>query len=203
MSLASDQPHESRSPWAVAPIVSDARTPPTMSAPTDIPGTSSHLVGAPRPRGPLTPRAAQPAPGGADFVWVAAHGGAGVSSLAAASGAGLELSQRWPAPEFGWPSRAVVVCRSNAAGYAAAARLIQEWASGSVPGVDVAALVVVADSPLKPTRVLRARLHELSGAVPQVLTVPWIATWRDAPYSADPAASKVAAAVTALTKEKS
>ena len=123
--------------------------------------------------------------------------------MASASGVGLVLSQRWPAPELGWPSRVVVVCRSNAAGYTAAARLIQEWAAGTVPGLEVVALVVVADSPSKQTRALKARLYELSGAVPQILTVPWIATWRDTPYSADPAVTKVAAAVAALTKEKS
>lgn len=175
-----------------------------MPGSTDTPAEPSRVVAAPVPTGSLTAQVEAPPAHPATFVWVAAHGGAGVSSLASASGAGLALSQRWPAPALGWPSRTVVVCRSNAAGYTAAARLIQEWASGSAPDqVTVSALVVMADSPVKPTRLLRARLHELSGAVPQVLTVPWIAAWRDTPYSANPAVTKVAAAMAALTKEKS
>ena len=203
MALASDEQRTTDSPWAIAPIPSDVPSSPRMPGLADILDESSHVVGAPAPRGMLTPRALEPPPHAADFVWIAAHGGAGVSSLASVSGRGLALSQRWPSPELGWPSSAVVVCRSNAAGYTAASRLLQEWASGSVLDVEVVALVVVADSPSKPTRALKARLHELSGAVAQVLTVPWIATWRDTPYSADPAVSRVAAAVAALiTKEE-
>lgn len=202
--MATNNQHTLDSPWAVAPISSPCPTPHTMPGATDTPAEPSRVVAAPVPAGSLTAQVEEPPAHPATFVWVAAHGGAGVSSLASASEAGLALSQRWPAPALGWPRRAVVVCRSNAAGYTAAGRLIQEWASGSVPDqVTVSALVVMADSPVKPTRLLRARLHELSGAVPQVLTVPWIAAWRDTPYSANPAVTKVAAVVAALTKEKS
>jgi len=169
-----------------------------MPGPTDIPDRSSHVVAAPAPRWTLTPRADHPPAGAGEFVWVGAHGGAGVSSLASASGLGLVLSRQWPAPELGWPPHTVLVCRSNAAGYTAAARLIQEWASGSVPGTHLMALVVVADSPTKPTRALKARLHELSGAVPVVLTVPWITTWRETPYTPNPTVTRVAASVAAL-----
>ncbi len=194
-------PEDVESPWAVGPI-SDRLEPPMVPVPSDKPDLSSHVVAAPSPRGALTPRTEGPPAAAVDFVWVGAHGGAGVTSLASVTGLGLAVSQRWPAPDLGWPGRVVVVCRSNAAGYTAAARMIQEWASGSVPGIGLLALVVVTDAPAKPTRALKTRLHELSGTVPVVLTVPWIAAWRDTPFSADPAATRVAAAVAALiTKE--
>ena len=207
MALASEDQRTGDSPWVVAPIAAapgvDTPLPPIVPDSTDISPISSHVVAAPPPRGVLTPLIDEPPSAAGDFVWVGAHGGAGVTSLASVTGLGLETSQRWPAPELGWPVRVVVVCRSNAAGYTAAARMIQEWASGSVPGIELLALVVVADAPTKPTRALKARLHELSGTVPVVLTVPWIAAWRDAPFSADSAATRVAAAVASLiTKEK-
>jgi len=207
VALASEDQRTGDSPWVVAPIAAapgvDTPLPPTVPDSTEIPPTSSHVVAAPPPRGVLTPLIDEPPSAAGDFVWVGAHGGAGVTSLATVTGLGLEISQRWPAPERGWPVRVVVVCRSNAAGYTAAARMIQEWASASVPGIELLALVVVADAPTKPTRALKARLHELSGTVPVVLTVPWIAAWRDAPFSADSAATRVAAAVASLiTKEK-
>ncbi len=195
------RPKDVESPWAVGPI-SDRLEPPTVPVPSDKPDLSSHVVAAPRPRGAVTPRTEEPPASAGDFAWVGAHGGAGVTSLASATGLGLALSQHWPAQELRWPARVVLVCRSNAAGYTAAARMIQEWASGSVPGIELLALVVVADAPARPTRALKTRLHELSGTVPLVLTVPWIAAWRDTPCSADPAATRVAAAVVALITTK-
>lgn len=206
MALAPEDQRTGDSPWIVAPIAAapgvDAPSPPTVPDSTDKSDLWSHVVAAPPPRGALTPRTDEAPTSAGDFVWIGSHGGAGVTSLASVTGLGLEVSQRWPAPELGWPDRAVVVCRSNAAGYTAAARMIQEWASGSVPGIELVALVVVADAPAKPTRALKARLHELSGTVPIVLTVPWIATWRDTPFSADPAATRVGAAVAALITTK-
>jgi len=189
-----------RSPWEVAPIgIPEDHSPAAVPAPE----APTVRVAAARPIGKMTPISAEPGPGEASFVWVGAHGGAGVTSLAETTGQGVALSGAWPNVSLGWPAAAVVVCRSNAAGLASAARFLREWASGCVPGVRVRALVVVADTPGRPTSAARVRLRELSGAVPLVLSVPWVADWRDRPYTAATAVSKVASTVAAhITKER-
>lgn len=157
-----------------------------------------YLVGATPPKETRTYTTHRP--GGRHlFTWVSAHGGAGGTSLARASGQGADLSGEWPDPALGWPSAVVVVARSNAAGLGAAAELVREVASGRVRGLEVVALVVVADAPLKPTKEHKRRLHELSGAVPTVLTVPWISQWREHPYTPHPAVTTTAAQVATLT----
>jgi hypothetical protein len=194
---------ESESPWSVASI-SDVEAGPEIPPITDIADRQRLLIAAPPPRGALTARTKNAPGSAAEFVWLGAHGGSGVSSLAIVSGQGVALTGQWPDPALGWPHLVAVVCRSNGSGFTSAARLIQEWASASVPGIELVALVVVADAPTKLTRGLKARLHELSGTVPQVLTVPWIAAWRDGPASVHPAVTEVASCLAALiTKEKS
>lgn len=162
---------------------------------------AEHLVGATPPKETRTYTTQRP--GGRHlFTWVSAHGGAGGTSMARASGQGADLSGEWPDPALGWPPAVVVVARSNATGFAAAAELVREVVSGRVRGLHVVALVVVADAPLKPTKELRRRLHELSGAVPTVLSVPWISQWREDPYTPHPAVTTTAAQVATLTTKE-
>lgn len=135
-------------------------------------------------------------------MWVSAHGGAGSTSLARASGIGLDLTGLWPSPPHGWPAHAAVVCRSNAAGLHAGSRLLAEAASGQLGDLDVVALVVVADAPSKLSRSLRTRVRELGGTVREVVHVPWIEAWRDNPYTPERAATAAAATVAALTNKE-
>lgn len=173
------------------------------------------LVAAAPPSGPRISRISSPClsdpagaaypPGPASFVWLSVHGGAGGSSLARALATraggsergprGVDLTGCWPDPALGWPSGVVLVCRTNAAGFAAASRFLHEWAAALVPDLQVLALAAVADSPRRLTGPLRARLFELSGAVPRVVSVPWIPAWREAPHAPDAAAAKAASAI--------
>ena len=187
------------SPWDV-PSIEDERAISAMPAPAEVESQpETPLVVAATPPATVTPMTSTDPRGEQVFTWVAAHGGAGATSLARASGQGEDLTKRWPDVVSGWPSQVAVVCRYNAAGLDAAAALVREVASGAVGEVAVVALVVVADAPIRPTKELRRRLYELSSTVPGVLEVPWIATWREDPYAAHPAATKAATAVAALT----
>ena len=183
------------SPWAVPAI----GTPPAATAAPEPVRPRATRPAAPTPRGDFAPRTDQPYAGPATFVWLGAHGGAGVSALAAASGQGVALTTTWPAPALGWPARVAVVCRTDARGMTAAGQLLAQWAGHRAGDVEVVALVAVADSPARLPKVLRLRLLELSGSVPAVVRVPWIASWRENPGVADPAATKAAAQVAALT----
>ena len=179
--------------WNVAPI--DTSTGPAAAAAEPAPTPAPPGIFVPRPTGDTTPVVTW-RPGGRHlFTWVGAHGGAGATSMACGSGQGAELTKAWPSTELGWPVPAVIVCRSNTAGLDAAARLIQEASSGhidQVENIDVIALTVTADSPGRLPKMLRHRLHELSGLVQTVLEVPWIGQWRETPYTPDPVVVSIA-----------
>ncbi|MFY0407942.1 DUF6668 family protein [Solicola sp. PLA-1-18] len=186
------------SPWAVGPILKNPATSEPRS-PATTTRRSGGLVAAPAPRNRVvTARTTTPCPAATTFTWVGAHGGAGATSLAAGSGRGTDLTGVWPDPALGWPTAVVLVCRTNAAGLTAAGRMLQEWASRAVPDLDVVALVAVADAPGKLPRTLARRLAEIQTAVPHLLTAPWVPTWREHPYVADPAAATIAAQVERL-----
>lgn len=187
MAQAARDPSARRSPWATPPSASGMRP--------------AARIAAPAPRGDLVPRVAvQPSREDA-WTWVSTHGGAGSTSLTHGSGRGLHLTGCWPAPPLGWPAPLVLVARSNMAGLAAAGRFVQEWAARMTPDLLLAGLVIVADAPGRPTRAARNRSSELE-SVTAVWHMPWIGRWRDTPYTPDPSAEKVAAAVAAaLVKE--
>ncbi|WP_131404677.1 DUF6668 family protein [Aeromicrobium sp. IC_218] len=186
------------SPWMVPPIGDETSSPSRGHDYHDF----ERSVAAPVPKRPLTSRVTERPDSIEPFVWVAAHGGAGATSLRQGSGAGLDLTGQWPDPELGWPSRVVLVCRSNAAGLDAAGRMLQEWVSRAVPDVRVLAVAVVADAPARPTKLMRARLVELGSIAPRVLNMPWVDQWRDHPYVADPAAAALATRIKDLLDQQ-
>jgi len=152
------------------------------------PVQETFYVHAPRPTGQGWPTTTQQPPHphttGA-VTWVSAHGGAGATSLATATGLGPDLTAMWPDPALGWPNQVVLVARTNTAGLDAAARAIAFAASGATPpGVRVAALVLNADAPGRTPRLIKARIRELSGTVPNLLEVGWVEEWRTTPYTA-------------------
>lgn len=209
------------SPWAVPTIAAaeargtderpgsgpgDPRAEHAAMAP--VPAARRAVVAAPAPPGPRLARVSSPCPRSpstpAAFVWLSVHGGAGGSSLARADAAspgeralahGVALTGCWPDPATGWPAAVVLVCRTNAAGFTAASRFLQEWAAGLVPDLQVLALAAVADAPRRLPHQLRARLFELSGVAPHIASVPWVEAWRAAPHALDPGASGIAAAI--------
>lgn len=188
------------SPWAVTAI---GQADQAVEAAVDVAATTSQpvefMVHAPSlPDGAALPRTLQaPSAPSAAFTWVSAHGGAGSTSLARASGVGVDLTAQWPSPRLGWPTPVAVVCRSNAAGLAAAAGMLATAAAGGVPDLRVVALVVVDDAPVKVSKAIKTRIHELEGIVPLLVRVPWIRAWRETPYSPDKSATNAAATVAA------
>lgn len=104
---------------------------------------------------------------------VGVHGGAGESTLSRWLG-WPATHHCWPMPPWGYTSRVVLVARTHSAGLDAAQAAIQEWASGSLPGIDVAALVTVADAPGRLPRALGRRTKVVGGGVPYHFQIGWL-----------------------------
>ncbi|MEU6480662.1 DUF6668 family protein [Streptomyces sp. NPDC047017] len=114
-----------------------------------------------------------PAPG--RFSWVAAHGGAGTTTLAAVYG-GRDCGQGWPGPDA--PRSVLLVARTHAAGLDAVVRVLHLFSTGEVPpGLELAAVVLVADAPGRLPRPLAQRLAPVESAA-AVHRVPWVPAWR-------------------------
>ncbi|MFY9634790.1 MAG: DUF6668 family protein [Cellulosimicrobium cellulans] len=110
------------------------------------------------------------------FWWLGVHGGAGETSLA-------RLDKRTKAAEHHWPLTAagsviVLVARSNIPGLRAARLAATEWASGSLPGIHVAGLMVMADAPGRLPKEIRDFARVVGGGVPHMWHFPWVDGWR-------------------------
>ncbi|MFH9015894.1 DUF6668 family protein [Streptomyces sp. NPDC017943] len=132
-------------------------------------------------RGPVTatgPGAPQPVHDRAaprSFSWVGTHGGAGVSTLAAVYG-GYDSGRSWPGA--GAPRSVLLVARTHAAGLGSAAAAVEAFRRGQAPpGLDLDAVVLVADAPGRLPRPLVQRVRSLE-AVIDVYRVPWVTAWR-------------------------
>jgi hypothetical protein len=109
--------------------------------------------------------------------WVAAHGGAGVTTLSIVVG-GTDLGARWPDPARAEPARVMLVARTHAQGLRAASRGLNALREGRHPaGMELVGLVLVADAPGRLPPVLVTRIRLLRSVAP-VWRVPWIAPWR-------------------------
>lgn len=109
--------------------------------------------------------------------WVAAHGGAGTTTLAIVLG-GTDLGCRWPDAARAEPGRVLLVARTHAAGLRAASRALNALREGRHPaGLELAGLVLVADAPGRLPLTLTRRIRVLRSVAP-VKRVPWIAAWR-------------------------
>ncbi|MET8244600.1 DUF6668 family protein [Streptomyces sp. NPDC005202] len=128
-----------------------------------------------RPTGmPVTPRR---------FSWVATHGGAGTTTLAAVYG-GHDCGRDWPGPED--PQSVLLVARTHAAGLEAVTRALEVFRRGEAPaGLDLDAVVLVADAPGRLPRQL-AQHVKLIESVIDVYRVPWVAAWRVGDLSGQP-----------------
>lgn len=122
--------------------------------------------------GPAEPVTAQRMQPGRGALLVAAHGGAGQSTL-------VRLDERFVA-ESAWPrlgvGPVVVVCRSHAAGLIAAGRLLDAHRDSPPLGV-----LVIADAPGHLPVALRRRVRLLAGVAPQLWRLPWVEAWRRRP----------------------
>jgi hypothetical protein len=109
--------------------------------------------------------------------WVAAHGGAGASTLTALLG-GNDVGCRWPDPDRGESLRVVLVARTGINGMRAASRALEAMRTGRHPkGMELIALVLLADAPGRLPLSLLRRVRVLRSVAP-VRRVPWVPEWR-------------------------
>lgn len=109
--------------------------------------------------------------------WVAAHGGAGVTTLSIVLG-GVDLGARWPDAARSEPARIMLVARTHAQGMRAASRALNVLREGRHPaGMELVGLALIADAPGSLPPPLLSRVRLLRSVVP-VWRVPWIASWR-------------------------
>ncbi|MFI6807595.1 DUF6668 family protein [Streptomyces luteogriseus] len=132
-------------------------------------------------RGPVTtPEPVPPEPAHAHaaarrFSWVGTHGGAGVTTLAAVYG-GHDCGRSWPGP--GDPPSVLLVARTHAAGLDTVAGVVELFRHGRAPhGLDLDAVVLVADAPGRLPRPLAQRVRALESVI-DVYRVPWVPSWR-------------------------
>jgi hypothetical protein len=163
--------------------------------------TVAAAVTAPPPV-PQPPTPAPPLPSRAGCALLAAHGGAGVSSLlraGLAAAGGVDARRTWP--EGG---AALLVARSSTSGLEAAREAARAHAAGDT-GLDVTllGLVLVADAPGRLPPRLRDLADLVAGAFLRVWQVPWLTEWRLAattePLPAHPEVTRLITDVRALT----
>lgn len=141
-------------------------------------------------RGPVTePEARPPDPAplasARRFSWVATHGGAGSTTLATVFG-GHDAGRNWPRPDQGEPGSVLLVGRTHAAGLDAVSHTLDIFRRGDAPpGLDLDAIVLVADAPGRLPRQLVQRVKVI-GSVIDVYRVPWVPAWRTGDLSGPP-----------------
>lgn len=124
--------------------------------------------GADAPHVAVTPRR---------FAWVATHGGAGATTLATVFG-GHDTGRNWPRPDHGEPASVLLVARTHAAGLDAVSHTLDIFRRGAAPpGLDLDAIVLVADAPGRLPRQLTQRIKVISSVI-DVYRVPWVPAWR-------------------------
>ncbi|MET8098186.1 DUF6668 family protein [Streptomyces sp. NPDC005236] len=111
------------------------------------------------------------------FSWVATHGGAGSSTLATVFG-GHDAGRDWPRPDRGDPGSVLLVGRTHAAGLDAVSHTLDIFRRGDAPpGLDLDAIVLVADAPGRLPRQLTQRIKVINSVI-DVYRVPWVPAWR-------------------------
>ncbi|MHC8609914.1 DUF6668 family protein (plasmid) [Paenarthrobacter ureafaciens] len=110
------------------------------------------------------------------FWWLGVHGGAGETSLARLDKNTRAAGHHWPLTAAA--SVVVLVARSNIPGLRTARLAATEWASRSLPGIQVAGLVVMADAPGRLPKEIRDFARVVGGGVPHVWHFPWVDAWR-------------------------
>ncbi|WP_128381803.1 DUF6668 family protein [Streptomyces cavernae] len=119
------------------------------------------------------------------FAWVAVHGGAGTTTLATVFG-GLDAGRGWPRPERGEPESVLLVARTHATGLDAVSHTLDVFRRGDAPpGLDLNAVVLVADAPGRLPRPLVQHIEVITSVV-DVYRVPWVNAWRSNDFTAGP-----------------
>ncbi|MBG0853276.1 hypothetical protein I2W78_15840 [Streptomyces spinoverrucosus] len=131
-------------------------------------------------RGPVAaPPAPEPAPAPTGtvrrFSWVGTHGGSGVSTLATVYG-GQDCGRDWPGAAD--PPSVLLVARTHATGLACVVHALEVFRRGEAPpGLDLDAVVLVADAPGRLPRPLAQQVRLIESVI-DVYRVPWVSAWR-------------------------
>ncbi|GAA3802624.1 DUF6668 family protein [Streptomyces phyllanthi] len=119
------------------------------------------------------------------FAWVATHGGAGTTTLATVFG-GHDAGRYWPRPEHGEPESVLLVARTHASGLDAVLHTLGTFRRGDAPpGLDLNAVVLVADAPGRLPRQLAQYVKAIDSVI-DVYRVPWVPAWRIGDLTAPP-----------------
>jgi hypothetical protein len=138
----------------------------------------------------------------AGLVLLAAHGGAGVSTLLraglAATGA-VDGQRRWPAA-----GQVLLVARTSTAGLERARELARQHASGLAGShTELVGLVLVADAPGRLPARIRVLADLVTGGFARCWQVPWLTEWRLAaatePLPVHPEVARLSADLHTLT----
>ncbi|MFJ6197326.1 hypothetical protein [Micromonospora sp. NPDC092111] len=141
-----------------------------------VPGPGSRVPAGP---GPAYGRTAPPRRSLSEqgLGWIAAHGGAGTTTLTRLLG-GTDLGCRWPDAALAEPATVMLVGRTNAEGMRAVSRALNTLREGRhPPGLRLVGLVLLADAPGRLPLALARRIRVLRSVAP-VHRVPWIPSWR-------------------------
>lgn len=108
------------------------------------------------------------------FALLGAHGGAGVSTLAAMWSPAADTRQQWPASAR-TTRRVLVVAREHMTGIAAAADVLRAAHDGlTPPGVSVCGLITVATGPGRPHKDVTRYAGTVAELAPHTYRIPWL-----------------------------
>lgn len=117
--------------------------------------------------------------------WLGTHGGAGESTLEKMVPGTVASNHSWPTKPIlpGDQPLAIpviLVARSHITGLTTAQHALEEWASGAVGSIRLLGLVVIADTPVKPPKPLRALQKLVAGGAPDFWEIPYMQSFRTA-----------------------
>lgn len=118
-----------------------------------------------------TPVKTMPSRTGGQHYYLAAHGGAGATTLTALDPDGADAGGVWPTHDNG--QNVVVVARQSATGLRAARHLAQQWGAGQAPGATILALVTIPAQPGKRPPSISRELRTTAGMFPLHYEMDW------------------------------
>lgn len=178
-----------------AAVLAAHRHRPTLTS--ELPAPTSADPVRPSATSPVTPAPATAVGIAQRWALVATHGGSGACCLSQVLAGAFRVHQAWPSGD----EPTVLVCRSSTRGLLAAQQFARAFRDGETGDTTLLGLLIVADVPGRVPPAVRRLERLVSGAMPAVWQVPWVAQWRlEPPGPATPApqwAVKLSATITA------